>query len=528
MSIEDRRMERIERRDDEVISHTNRIFTRVDKLGKVGNDSDSGAFVKPVGEMKKIVSLVDRGIFDEIVYPKEGDKTLLQPVNEAYHNFIQTIEEFGFAGSPTWNQRLTFEIPKGVFDTSAGDFLNFITFRIKPGTWFSYDIHKKLASGRYVYQDISGAWCYASSLGTIAIEYAEMEVDGVIVERIDSTYIDLMNKINNTSNEMSMYEDSIIGARSDAQYLNEEECVRSIYPTEDGYVYINLPFWFTKHSNSAFPIISCDKPIRFHIKLRPFDEVVRKLHSPKGCKEMPVNQTITMIDTDFPYEYLVNVHTISSIPALESATIICGLSHIDGDLRKAYTEAPHDLLMNSVTVMHFAEPLKYVVGTSDSDTIKIGLPLDALNGPLNKLIFVIRRKAVTAFSDWTNYSALLPNEVDPIYNPNHSLLVHAQLMVGTCSYIDEDEAYWNQYGGIHETGGIQVSGNYIYSFSFGENPGSFSPSGSINTSRVDLGLNLTVKPPGGAADGEWEVLVYGLTYNWMKFENGLANMVFMD
>jgi hypothetical protein len=400
--------------------------------------------------------------------------------------------------------------------------------RIKPGTWFPYEIQKKLQSGRYVYEDISGMWCYASSLGTIAIEYAEMEVDGVIIERIDSNYINLMNKINNTTNELSMYEDSLLGERSSSQYSNGELCAISSYPTEDGYVYINLPFWFTKHSNLAFPTISCDRPLRFHIKLRPFNEVVRKLHSPKACKEMPINQTIRMIDTEFPFHYVVNVNTVTSIPALESATILAGLSHIDGDLRKAYIESPHDLLMNSVTTMHFAEPLKYVVGTPESDTIKIGLMLDAFNGPLNKLIFVLRRKAVEELSDWNNYSAVLQNEVDPIYNPISPLLVRAQLMVGTCVYIDEDESYWSQYGGIHEIGGIQVSGNYIYSYSFGEKPAVFSPSGSLNSSRVDLRLNLTVRPPGGSADGEWEVFVYGLTYNWMKFDKGLANVVFID
>ena len=518
------------------------VISHIDSkpAGKIGRPVGDSSFIsipdskpagkigRPVGEMKKIVSLVDRGEFDELVYPKDGNMTLLQPVNESYHNFIQTIEEFGFAGSPTWGQRLTFEMPKMLFDTSVGDFLNYITLRIKPGTWFNYDINKKLQSGRYVYQDVSGTWCYASSLGSIAIEYAEMEVDGIIIERIDSNYINVMNKINNTSNELSVYEDSVIGERAKYQYDEEEECVKSIYPTEDGYVYINLPFWFTKYTNTAFPLISCDRPVRFHIKLRPFNEVVRKLYSPKECKEMPVSQTITMIDTTFPFTYTVNVNTVTSIPVLESATILCGLSHIDGDLRKAYRESPHDLLMSSVSMIHFAEPLKYVVGTSDSDTIKVGLPLDAFNGPLSKLIFILRRKAVSELSDWNNYSAVLQNEVDPTYNPICPLLVRAQLLVGTCVYVDEDESYWNQYGGIHEIGGIQVSGNYIYAYSFGDKPGIFSPSGSLNTSRVDLRLNLTVRPPGGSADGEWEIFVYGLTYNWMKFQNGLANLVFMD
>ena len=37
------------------------------------------ASAKPVGELKKIVSLIDRSDFDEYVYPPNADKTKFRP-----------------------------------------------------------------------------------------------------------------------------------------------------------------------------------------------------------------------------------------------------------------------------------------------------------------------------------------------------------------------------------------------------------------------------------------------------------------
>jgi len=52
------------------------------------------------------------------------------------------------------------------------------------------------------------------------------------------------------------------------------------------------------------------------------------------------------------------------------------------------------------------------------------------------------------------------------------------------------------------------------------------PTGSINASRASsFRINLEVGAPLGV---EWEVKVYMIGLNWMRFENGLANAVFED
>jgi hypothetical protein len=66
----------------------------------------------------------------------------------------------------------------------------------------------------------------------------------------------------------------------------------------------------------------------------------------------------------------------------------------------------------------------------------------------------------------------------------------------------------------------------MYGWSFAETPGQFQPSGSANMSRANsLRLTLEVRAPPGDS---WEVKVFCVALNWMRYENGLANAVFED
>jgi hypothetical protein len=94
-------------------------------------------------------------------------------------------------------------------------------------------------------------------------------------------------------------------------------------------------------------------------------------------------------------------------------------------------------------------------------------------------------------------------------------------------WADDDEHWWRTHSALIQPGGVRAAGNYIYGYNFAEKPYTFDPSGSVNTSRrADLlRLNLAVSAEAG---DEWTVSVFLVGNNWLRFENGLANMVFMD
>lgn len=477
----------------------------------------------PVGEIKKIVSLIDRTDFDEFMYPKAENNTVFTPDYKPYHNFVQESVVWNFAGDPAWGQRVTFSVPW----PWQGDFLNWIALRLKPANWMPLEAQVHIGPDRrdWVPIDSKTFWIWANSLGTAAIAKAEMEIDGVTVEQFSGDWMNVWNKSDHTASRTAPYEDALYANR-----LNPT--IQNFNVSDDGYVYCYLPFWFSKHINAAFPLASCSGPdtVRFHITLRPFNELVRMLSTPiSACEASPLGKAFEVRDYTFPFNVRQTVTNYSTVPGFIEADILCGISNIDGPLRAAYVERPHEILMEPVVETVFNEPLKYVVNTGAADTIKVQLPLTQANGPLKQIYFFLRRKAaVEQWRDYLNYSATLEQEADPVWNPVRPLLVHAQLQVGTAIWADAGEKWWRGAGDISLPGGVQAYGNYIYSYNFAEKPAEFSPTGSVNASRVDLKLNLTVAPPGGASDGEWTVHVFFVGTNWMRFENGLANQVFMD
>ena len=471
---------------------------------------------KPLGELKTLLSLVDRTDFDEFVYPADCSGTVFQSVTKPYVQYVQESTVWPFSGRPAWAQRITFDVPW----PWEADFLHWIALRLQPMSWLSADVQRNIQNGVYFLYEPDAAWIWANSLGTAAIALAEMEVDGVVVERFSGDWLTVWNATHHTVSEGVAW-DELYGDRGAPSYLD-------FVPSEDGYVYCMLPFWFTKFVNTAFPLVSCSGPmrVRFHITLRPFSEVVRRVGKPKACEETPLGSSFSYRDYSYQFNKSGTYTIPSATPGFSGADMICGISQLDTEARAPYIAKAHEIMMNPVTESVFSEPLKYVVNRGEGGLVTIKLPLTDANGPLKQILFFVRRKdAVTLYNDWTAFGAVLPAEVDPVFAPPAPLLQHAQLMVGTAVFADEDEAWWRSAGNVVMPGGIRGYGNYIYAYNFAERPTDFAPSGSVNGGRADLWLTLTVAPPVGV---EWSVSVFFVSTNWMRFENGLANQVFSD
>jgi hypothetical protein len=482
----------------------------------------------PVGELKKIVSLVDRSAFDDTVYPSDAASTKFQPVHKPYHEYASEITVMPFTGSPEWGKRITFSMPW----PWQGDFLNWIALRLKPLPWMDKSILNHLIPNYGLgdwtllnspppYDDYNKFFVWANSLGTTAIALAEMEVDGVIVEQFSGDWASVWNRTFHSVTNAVPWDDALYAV----QPRNQTPTVNNLLPTEDGYIYCYLPFWFSRWVNTAFPLCATRGPntVRFHITLRPLSEVVRKIGYPLTCKETPLNRTYEYQELNQNFN---SFKTSGATPGFEAADIIASVTHVATPLRDAYVNKPNELMMTPVLETTFAEPLKYVANKGATDLIYVQLPLIA-NGPLRQIIFFLRRNAaIEQYNDRNNFSATLNPDI--VWNPEQPLLRRASLQVGTAVWADEDEKWWRTKGNLAVPGGVRGYADYIYAYNFADKPAEFDPSGSVNASRVDLRLNLTVAPPGGVSDGEWSVTVFYVGTNWMRFQNSIANPVFSD
>jgi hypothetical protein len=377
--------------------------------------------------------------------------------------------------------------------------------------------------------DISGSWIYTDRLGAIIIEKAELEVGGITVDTINGDWATVVAAAGLTGERLAAWTDSIVGSAAPTEPFRRQMLIS---PTEDGYIYCWLPFWFARRKNTAFPLCSMrDKPVRIHITLRPFLDCVRMWDTPRiSCTDGPLGKTNAY--RDFIYEWPVfdSWTNLGAAPLFEDARMMFGVSYLDDSLRPSY-QRPHEVLIEQVMTMNFAEPLKYAINTPSADSILVGLPLTALNNPLRRLFFFLRRKAVFRYNEWTNFGSRLEDEVDTTYAPQKPLLRRAKLLVGTVVLADQPERWWRSVDSINLPGAAELYNKYIYSIGFDGDRDTFGPQGgTLNASRADIRLDLEVEPPKSAAgiNTEWEVVVFGVGYNWLRFQNGIANLMYTD
>ena len=510
---------------------------------------------KPIGEMRKLVSMLDRGIADEYFYPPDTSNTVFLPEFQPYYNFTQETVELPYTGSANWGQRITFSLPF----PNLGDCLSWITLRFSPNSWLPGDAIEYLQQAqpnRWQYKDLSGAWIWTSHLATAAIALVEMEVNGIVIEQWSGDWIDIWQKVYLDVSRSSGYEDSISGCLNHINnpgikiYTNQEQSIyydhpagigapidtatinnsSLINPTEDGNVYVYLPFWFARRKNAAFPLVSVqgEGNVRFHITFRKFEDVIRRVAMPRKCGETMLGQESGIINNNPIQPVFADFKLPFAAPSLKDAVLLCGFIQLDSDLRKAYIQRSHEVLWDNVLNIPFSEPIKYSVNTGGGDTITVSLPLDAANGPVREIIWFVRRKAVYKYNCWNNYGAYMEDEIDPIFNPQRPLMKKAILRIGSVLWAEQDEMWWRQRGALSHPGGTQMMSSYIYAYNFGDDPVKFGPSGSVNASRTNIRLDLTIEPPTGVEDSEWEVQVYVLSYNWLRFQNGMVERLFTD
>jgi hypothetical protein len=148
---------------------------------------------------------------------------------------------------------------------------------------------------------------------------------------------------------------------------------------------------------------------------------------------------------------------------------------------------------------------------------------------MEEIIWFVRRKATANNNEWTNYSAVISPEYNAVFNPFRPLLQRAALQLNGIDVIREEEQWFRQHiASVHKSGAASYN-SFFYGYSFSKNPGEHQPSGTANASRLQsVRLTLDVSPPGGSYEQDWEVKVFVITLEWLRFQNGMANKMYTD
>lgn len=505
--------------------------------------------------IKRLVDLVDRGPEDDLFYPSASNNTIFRREWKPYHNMVPDVVEIGFQGNAAWGGRITVNLTR----QDSGDMLQWLCLRLQPRSWLGGDLESKIKSGLWDYPPPADfksdpTWMWAASLGTIAIQKVEFEIGDTLVETWPGEWMDIWSRAWMDGGRAAVWDSDIYGQLPFSTMWNIDPATNlprdlprppwtTVQPTEDGYVYCWLPLCFLRRPESAFPLIAMgEQEIRVNITLRPFADVVRRRSVPRTSPcEVPLGETIILLDrsgpTPVPWSYTLP----TAVPSFEDVTVLVGVTHMEDPLRGDYMRLPMEIMYEPVTYMKFEIPPSFL--NEGGQPFSYNFPLKDFNGPIREICFFLRRKGVWQYNEWTNYGALLENDFFPnfvsvigLIPTQQPILQSAELTVGNATWQKDSEHFWRSYYALAHRGGVRLFGGMVYGYVFGAaadwNPELLQPAGTVNASRAELKLNLTMKAPvssgGNTYVGGWDVHVFGIGMNWMRFVSGLATPIFKD
>ena len=486
--------------------------------------------LKPRGEITTLLDLTNRDLQENDLFPLTTNETwFARDTERRVIPFAPVIQEIPFRGPAAFGQRFSFDLGS----LMVGDLLFGTVLQIRLDHWLDAQTQLLLAAGRIAYADPTTAWEYANSLGTSIIAQAELEIDGKTVETLDGDFINAFATLFPEYNTQVGIAYDHLGRISTQRLMAQTQ--PRLWPTEEGILHCVLPFFFGRQQRhqESLPMIAIKEGLtRIHVTLRPFEDCVRQLRGWRdSCEAVPLA---------LPFQFTSRVGgpprsvTSSAVPPpFKSVQLLTYGALLDGEYRQKMLRDPFEILHRSVQTFSFDEPLKYTVGRAEADTIRIQLPLEA-NHPVEEIIWFVRRKGVADNNAWTNYSAVLEQEwpataAAAARAAAQPLLLSAALQLNGITVCDADEQYYRQLISTAHRGGAAAYNNFIYGYPIARHPGEHQPSGTANASKLgSFRLTLDVRPPGGILDAAWEVKVFCVALNWLRFENGLANAMFTD
>jgi hypothetical protein len=476
-------------------------------------------YKRPGGDISTLLDLTNRDTQENDIFPLDTNISwFTRNQNRRNIPFVPTVQDFSFRGPASYGQRFTFDIGS----LPCGDLIYGALVQIKLSHWLDLTTLTNISSRTYSYVDLNRSWYFANALGCSLIEKAELEIDGVTIEEIDGDLIYVFSSLFGELNSQFGIANDATGIVSIPDLMNWNPSRN--FPIEDGNIFCLLPFFFMRtRLRASLPMVAIKEgSARIHITFRQFKDVIRqRIGYRSSCDSTPLG---TEIEFNTP-NGIVTKLVQNSVPDFQHVKLVTYGAYLDGIERNKMLRDPFEHLFREVQTFSFEEPLKYSVSKSSNDTVLIQLPLEA-NHPLEEIIWFLRLKDTSLNNEHTNFSAVLEKDYNRIYNPFKPLLKRAVVQANGITLCDASEDYYRQLISNHHRGGIVSYNRFIYGYVFANLPSEHQPSGSLNASRLSsLRLSLEVEAPQGY---QWEVKVFCIGINWLRFENGVCNKLFED
>jgi len=395
--------------------------------------------------------------------------TFFKSIYKQYSNFYITTVEQTINGDPNFNKTINCTIDK------SGDLLKNIYLEITLP-----DISKPLNSSWYG---------YTNNIGCNIIRSVTLRINDQIIDKLFGESIDIYNNINNYDiSEMTLEYNSEFSLRNTGDSINFNK--RNVY--------IKLPFWFTKASGVALPIISLNNSdINLDIEFRSFNEVIK-------------------IDN---YQEIENI--TKKTDSKFECKILSEYIYLDKKEKQFFKQNTHQYLIEQLQFNGEDVITKF-------DTYK-SIYLNFKN-PVKELFWVIcvdnnniDSNLQNDYNNFTKYTSYYSNYTDTFDT--------LTIKLNSMTLLEDKPAIYYRLVQSHLYHNNKRK-KHIYSYSFSLNPNDLQPSGALNFSDLNNALFLfkfkenTTLESGCATNGI--IKIYASNYNILKIASGQASLMYIN
>jgi hypothetical protein len=364
-----------------------------------------------------------------------------------YVNFATDTVKLDFNSSATFGQKSTCEIPK------RGHLLSKLYLHIRlPKILFS--------TGEYA------SWSDTIGYGIFS-DPIELQIGGVIVDRLYPQFMDAWDDLTNNNKQMG----------KNFMLLKSDTYVSSLQnASKDVNLVIPLDFWFTRNYNMALPLLSMFKQdIKINFKLRNFSECINY------DGDMPMARDI--ITSNIYAEYIF----------------------LDDIILRQFQEQKHQYIIEQVQYNGDE------IITNSSNVYNSDLKF---SHPCKELVFFA---VETDNINTNNYFSYGKRDDDSPLIEEASLLLD-----GKYRFDHLPEFFYRTIfpDSVHSV----IPMKYVYTMPFSIRPEDNQPTGSLNMSRfndITLALKLCQNNP------QMKLFVFAISYNILTIENGSVVLEFV-
>ncbi len=420
--------------------------------------------------------------------------TFFVSVYRRYTNFaIQNIRQ-NFYGNGDFGQKVYCQLEP------IGDLVNKMYLRIKLPSLKPYS-----------YTDDSGnlvKFYWVNSIGHAIIKTIEVEIGGVTIDRHFGIWLEIWSELTVDASKREGYY-QMIGKSDNPVNLNNDGNLD---------LWVPLQFWFNKTIGQSLPLVALqDHQVRIYVAFRDLSQLIisssGEIFSVKSiCSKKPgVPDNLSITETFLDVDYIF----------------------LEDEERKKFAKENHQYLIEQVQVYanqlttKGQEFVNVPTDTCEAPADKYSPELFHrvimdFNHPVKELIWVFQNRNVLSLypyggNEWFNFST----------NSYRDTQTDSEDPMRSCKIVFEgkDRIEYKPSTYFRNIVPFQyhtnVPNNYIYCYSFSNNPEQFQPSGSCNFSRIDdqeLYVNISPRL------NEPMINVFAINYNILNIAGGMAGI----